>query len=63
MKAYYDKDKKSYDFSSKDVSSLLKELKILSNTVIVVVNKKVVTKDYVFKEEDEVNILSVVSGG
>ena len=63
MKAYYDRNKKEYTFKAKDVKGMLEEVGIMKNTVIVVVNNKVVSEDYKFKEEDEVKILSVVSGG
>ena len=63
MKAYYDKDKKTYDFESTTVKEMLQELKILRNSVIVAVNNEIVTDDYKIKEEDKIKILSVVSGG
>ena len=63
MKAYYDKDKKEYEFKALDVKSMLEEIKIMKNAVIVVVNDEVVSEDYKFKKEDKIKILSVVSGG
>jgi thiamine biosynthesis protein ThiS len=63
MKAYYDRNKQQLEFAAKNVKGMLKELDILENTVIIVVNKEVVTKDYTFKKEDKIKILSVVSGG
>ncbi len=63
MKAYYDKDKEELTFESKDVKSMLQELNILKNTVIVAANSEIVTEDYIFQEGDEIKILSVVSGG
>lgn len=63
MQAYYDREKKEYSFHSSTVKEMLKELKILKNSVIVAVNGRVVTEDYCFVEGDEVRILSVVSGG
>jgi thiamine biosynthesis protein ThiS len=63
MKAYYDKNKKQYEFESTKVGDMLKELNILKNSVIVAVNKEIVTEDYEIKEGDVVKILSVVSGG
>ena len=60
MKAYYDRDKKEHEFKAKTVEGMLKELNILSNTVVVSVNKELVTSDYKIQEEDEVKILSVV---
>lgn len=63
MKAYYDRSKEEFEFSSSNVKGMLKELKIFSNTVIVAVNGEVVSEDYEFKEKDKIKILSVVSGG
>ena len=63
MEAYYDRDKQTHKFKANNVKDMLKELNILKNTVIVVVNKEVVTTDYGLKKEDKINILSVVSGG
>lgn len=63
MKASYDREKKDYEFTAKTVKGMLKELGIVRNAVIVVVNGEVVTEDYTFKEKDTVKILSVVSGG
>ena len=63
MKAYYDRVKKELNFKAKNVNEMLKELKIMRNTVIVVANNEIVDEDYDFKEKDKVKILSVVSGG
>ena len=63
MKASYDREKKDYKFTAKTVIGMLKELGLVQNAVIVVVNGEVVTSDYTFKEKDMVKILSVVSGG
>ena len=56
MKAYYDRNRKEYEFSSSTVKEMLKELNILSNTVIVAVNGEVVSEDYEFKEKDKIKI-------
>ena len=63
MKVYFDKKNKSFVVKSKDVKSMLRELKIPANTVIVSANGELVDGDYKFKAKDEVKILSVVSGG
>jgi len=63
MKAYYDKDKEEHEFKSTNVKDMLKELKILKNTVVVSVDGELVTEDYKIKEKDKIKILSVVSGG
>src|SRR3989344_3142140 len=58
MKAYYDRIKKEMNFKAKNVNEMLKELKIMRNTVIVVANNEIVDEDYNFKEKDKVNIVS-----
>ena len=63
MKVFYDREKKTTEVKAKTVKEMLKEMKILKNSVIVVVNNEVVTDDYLFKKEDKVKLLSVVSGG
>ena len=63
MQVYYDKEKKNYKVKGKTVNEILKELKIKSNTVIVVINNTVVTEDKKINKEDKIKILSVVSGG
>ena len=63
MKVFYDREKKTTDVKAKSVKEMLKEMNILKNSVIVVVNNEVVTDDYVFKKDDKVKLLSVVSGG
>ena len=63
MKAFYDREQKTYTVRAKTVDGMLKELKIPKNAVITVVNREVVTDAYTFKKGDDVKILSVVSGG
>ena len=63
MKVYYDRENKNFEVKAQNVKDMLKELKILRNSVIIVVNKEVVTEDYSFKKGDAIQILSVVSGG
>ena len=63
MKVYFDKTKKEYDIKAENVSSMLKELDIQKNTVIIAVNDQLVDEDYSFKKGDKVKIYSVVSGG
>jgi sulfur carrier protein ThiS len=63
MKAYYDRAGKELLFKAKNVEEMLLELKIMKNTIIVVVNNEVVNENYKFKTNDKIRILSVVSGG
>ncbi|MFH1771094.1 MAG: MoaD/ThiS family protein [archaeon] len=64
MKIFIEKDKKNIEkkFSGK-VSSLLKTLKINSDTVLVVKNGELITEEDSVKDSDMVKILSVISGG
>tara|TARA_Y100000310_G_C20696393_1_gene826035 strand:+ start:4896 stop:5087 length:192 start_codon:yes stop_codon:yes gene_type:complete len=63
MKIYYDRDKKHFEAKAKTVRELLAKLKINPDTVIISVNKELVTEDYKIEEKDDIKILSVVSGG
>lgn len=63
MKVYFDKTKKEYIVKAENVNSMLKELEIQKNTVIVSVNGELVDEDYIFKKSDKVKVYSVVSGG
>ncbi|MBI5798287.1 MoaD/ThiS family protein [Candidatus Woesearchaeota archaeon] len=63
MKVYYDREDKEYSIEAKNVRDMLKELKLLKNAVIVVVNDELVSEGYAFEKSDKVKILSVVSGG
>lgn len=63
MKIYYDREDKTLEVKAKNIKEMLKELNILKNSVIIIVNNEVVTEDYTFKKEDKIKLLSVVSGG
>ena len=64
MKVYIEKEQKKLeiDFSG-TADSLIKQLSLNKETVIVVVNNNLVTEDEVLVNSDEVKFLSVVSGG
>jgi sulfur carrier protein ThiS len=47
----------------KDVLRILKELAILEDTVLVIKNGSLLTKDTVVKDGERIEILPVVSGG
>ena len=53
---------KSLKFEGR-VSELLKKLEINSETVLVSVNDELVTEEDDLKDEDDVKLLSVISGG
>jgi sulfur carrier protein ThiS len=45
------------------VKDILKEFNILEHTVLVTRNDELLTPDTLLKKNDEINIISVVSGG
>lgn len=47
----------------KNVLELLKKLEISSEEVIVIRDKKVLVEDEKLKEDDEIEIIKVISGG
>jgi len=65
MKVYIEKDGSSVDVKKKKISGkdLLQFLKVNPSSVILVKNDEVVLDDELFSEDDDIKILSVVSGG
>jgi len=68
MKVYIEKDNKSLDIKigkTKEFTGkhLLTELKINPASVILVKSNEVILEDEILEEKDEVQILSVISGG
>ncbi len=65
MKVYIEKDNKSLDLKKDKIKciDLLKELKINSHSVIIVKNNEVILEDEILEKNDDIKILSVVSGG
>ena len=63
MKVHLIKEKKEITSKARSVKELLTELKINHTTVVVARNKKLVTLNAQLKEEDEVIIYPVISGG
>ena len=57
------KNKKMELKNSSSVSDMLKELKINPVTVIVSRNNELILEDEKLKDNDEIKILSVISGG
>lgn len=51
------------DSSARDIKSLLEELKVNSETVLVARNSEILLPDEPLKEGDEILLLSVISGG
>ncbi len=51
------------DFSGSTLKELLQELKLNSETVIIVRNQEIITEDENLENNDTLEILSVISGG
>lgn len=64
MKIYIERTKENKELNFNGlVQELLDTLKILSENVLVVRNGKIITEDEKLTNNDEIKILSVVSGG
>ncbi len=46
-----------------DIADMLKQLQLNPDTILISVNDKLVTSKAVLKENDQVKLLSVISGG
>ncbi len=64
MKIYIEKENKNLNLNFKGtVKKLLEELNINIETVVVLKNNEIVTEEELLEENDDVKILSVISGG
>ena len=64
MNIFIERQKKTVQYQEDlIVSALLKRLCLRSSEVLVVCNKQLVTEDALLKKEDDITILSVISGG
>ena len=63
MKVYVEKQDKLLELEKKSIRELLDELKINPNTVIIVKNNEIVLEDEQLDDNDDIKILSVISGG
>ncbi|MBI1934832.1 MoaD/ThiS family protein [Candidatus Woesearchaeota archaeon] len=66
VKAYIDRENRKVEVELKGspkVSDLMKKLKINPVTVIVSRNNELILEDGMLKNNDEIRILSVISGG
>ncbi|MDK2849399.1 MAG: sulfur carrier protein [Candidatus Woesearchaeota archaeon] len=65
MKVFLEKEGKYLDveFKGKTVPDLLKQLNLNPQEVVVVKNDEIVLGDEPMSEQDDVKILSVISGG
>ncbi|PIN73784.1 thiamine biosynthesis protein ThiS [Candidatus Woesearchaeota archaeon CG10_big_fil_rev_8_21_14_0_10_45_16] len=62
---HFEKEQTTKDIllTGTSVNDLLEQLKINPETVLVVRNKEVITEDEILSENDNLQILSVISGG
>lgn len=68
MKVYIEKEDKQIEITiselkENNIKSLLDALKINPSTIITVKNNEVVLEDEPLQNDDEIKILSVISGG
>ncbi len=63
IKREREQSREKISFSGKTVKELLLKLKLNPETVLVVRKEEVLTEDELLKNKDEIEILSVVSGG
>lgn len=63
IKREREQSREKISFSGKTVKELLLKLKLNPETVLVVRKGEVLTEDELVKNKDEIEILSVVSGG
>lgn len=64
MKVYYDKTRETQELEFRGTAGeLLEKLDINSETVVITQNGTIITQDDEVANEDEIKLLSVVSGG
>ena len=65
IKVKYNYTNKTYTINKKKakVKDILRELNILSTTVIVKKNNKIITEEDEVKDEEEIEVIRIVSGG
>lgn len=63
VKVFIERENKNVNVKAKNVTELLKNLKINKEVVLVVKNGVLVTEDEKLEENDNVGLVSVISGG
>ena len=63
MNVFIEKTNQYQEVEAKTVKELLEKLKINATTVIVTKNNELVTEEETITSQDELKILSVISGG
>ena len=62
-KVFIERENRNVNVKAKNVSELLKNLKINKEVVLVVKNNVLVTEDEKLNEDDKIELVSVISGG
>ena len=63
MKVFIERTKEIKELSASSISDLLKQLELSIEEVLITRNGKLITQDTSISEDDELKILSVISGG
>jgi sulfur carrier protein ThiS len=63
MQVYIEREKKTVTVDASSVKELLSTLEIVPEDVLVVKNNTIVTEDEALTSDDDIKLLSVVSGG
>lgn len=63
INVFIQRRKENHELSVNSISEIFDELKINENEVIIVRNDELITKDAKLKENDKIELLSVISGG
>ena len=63
INVFIQRRKENHELNVNSISEIFDELKINENEVIIVRNDELITKDAKLKENDKIELLSVISGG
>ncbi len=63
MKVYIERQKKTVEIEAHRIQEMLQKLNINPNTVLIARGDTLLTEDAEVSNEDEIRLLSVVSGG
>ena len=63
INVFIQRRKENHELNVNSISEIFDELKINENEVIIVRNDELITKDAKLKENDIIELLSVISGG
>lgn len=63
MKVFIERTNEYKETEAKTIKELLNQLKINPTTIIITKNNELIAEDSEIKENDEIKLLSVISGG